>query len=96
MRIEPPVLLVKTHAFGDALLCTPSVRELISERNAEYWVLTGYSAAPVWERFPGIARVFVAPIPPLSAFTGNLALARWSVRNRNTLRNVSESIVFQG
>lgn len=96
MRTESPVLLVKTHAFGDALLCTPVVRELVESRDAEYWVLTGYSAAAVWERFPGIERVFVAPIPPPSGVGGFLNLARWSLRNRKILKNAAESFVFQG
>jgi len=91
-----PVLLVKTHAFGDALLCTPAVRELVGRGEAEYWVLTGYSAAAVWERFPGIERVFVAPMPPLSGVGGFLSLARWSMRNRRILKSVKESFVFQG
>lgn len=95
MKVNSPVLLVKTHAFGDALLCTPAVKELIAEKRAEYWVLTGYSAAPVWERLPGIERVFVAPIPPPSGASGFLSLARWSVRNRRILRSVKESVIFQ-
>lgn len=96
MRDESPILLVKTHAFGDALLCTPVVRKLVESREAEYWVLTGYSAAAVWERFPGIDRVFVAPIPPPSRFSGSLRLARWSIRNRKYLKCVKESFIFQG
>ncbi len=96
MRTESPVLLVKTHAFGDALLCTPAVRELIGSREAEYWVLTGYSAAEVWERFPGIDRVFVAPVPPSKGISGSLSLALWSMRNRKILKSVKESFVFQG
>ena len=96
MRAESPILLVKTHAFGDALLCTPAIKELVRCREAEYWVLTGYSAAAVWERFPGIDRVFVAPVPPASGIAGSLRLARWSMRNRKILKNVKESFVFQG
>jgi ADP-heptose:LPS heptosyltransferase len=93
---ESPLLLVKTHAFGDALLCTPSVRELLRMAEAEYWVLTGSAAADVWERFPGISQVFVAPIPPSPGLKGGLNLMKWSLRNRNTLRNVIGSYVFQG
>ncbi|NOQ22692.1 MAG: hypothetical protein GQ565_08600 [Candidatus Aegiribacteria sp.] len=96
MQASSPVLIVKTHAFGDALLCTPAVRELIGSREAEYWVLTGYSAAAVWERFPEIKRVFVAPIPPSSGASGFLSLVRWSIRNRRILKSVKESFVFQG
>lgn len=90
-----PVLLVKTHAFGDALLCTPSVRELAGREETEFWVLTGDSAADVWERFPGIKKVFVAPVPP-SGTGGYLKLLGWSVRNRKLLKNVKETLVFQG
>ncbi|MEN8208309.1 MAG: glycosyltransferase family 9 protein [Candidatus Fermentibacteria bacterium] len=96
MRTDHPVLIVKTHAFGDALLCTPVVRELMESRKREYWVLTGYSAADVWERFPGIDRVFVAPVPPSSGISGFLGLARWSMRNRRLLSSASESYIFQG
>lgn len=96
IQAESPVLLVKTHAFGDALLCTPAVRDLIGRREAEYWVLTGYAAAAVWERFPGIERVFVAPMPPPSGAGGFLSLVRWSAGNRKILKSVKESFVFQG
>ncbi len=92
---DSPVLLVKTHAFGDALLCTPAVRELVRSGRTEFWFLTGYSAADVWERFPGISRVFVAPVPP-EGFSGYIALLRWSVRNRKILHGAGEAIVFQG
>ena len=95
MKADSPILLVKTHAFGDALLCTPVVRELTAERKAEYWILTGDSAAAVWERFPGITRIFVAPMPPSSGIDGYLKLIRWTMRNRKTLKSVRESIVFQ-
>lgn len=89
-----PMLLVKTHAFGDALLCTPAARELSREAE-ELWVLTGPSAAPVWERFPGIERVFVAPIP-FSGLTGAAGLVSWSLRNRKELQRVEGTVVLQG
>lgn len=95
MPARSPVLLVKTHAFGDALLCTPAVRELVGSKRAEFWVLTGDSAADVWERFPGISKVFVAPVPPCGT-GGYLKLFRWSVRNRKLLKDVKETLVFQG
>jgi len=93
---DSPLLLVKTHAFGDALLCTPSIMELTRMSESEYWVLTGSAAAEIWERFPGISRVFVAPIPPSSGIRGGLNLLKWTLRNRSTLRNVAGSYVFQG
>lgn len=89
-----PLLLVKTHAFGDALLCTPAAGEL-SRRGGELWVLTGPSAAPVWERYPGVERVFSAPIP-FSGITGAAGLLSWSLRNRKELRRVERTIVLQG
>jgi ADP-heptose:LPS heptosyltransferase len=95
MLARSPVLLVKTHAFGDALLCTPSVRELAMREETELWVLTGDSAADVWERFPGIKKVFVAPVPP-SGTRGYLRLFIWSVRNRKLLKDAKETLVFQG
>ena len=91
---EAPVLLVKTHAFGDALMCTPAVRELVREGGC-YWALTGPSAAPVWARVPGVERVFVAPVPAGGA-ADHLRLIRWSLRNIRQLRRVSRSVVFQG
>ena len=95
MLVRSPVLLVKTHAFGDALICTPAVKELVGSSKSDFWVLTGDSAADVWERFPGINKVFVAPVPP-SGTGGYLELVRWSVRNRKLLKNVRETFVFQG
>ncbi len=88
------LLLVKTHAFGDALMCTPSARELAEGEN-ELWVLTGPSAAPVWERLEGIRRVFVAPVPPAGA-GGMLRLLSWTLGNRSVLSKVQSSMVFQG
>lgn len=92
---EAPVLLVKTHAFGDSMLCTPVVQALIEEKKRTYWVLTGPSAADVWERIPGIDRIFTAPVPPSgrSEYAGFL---KWTIRNRKHLRGVAESFVFQG
>lgn len=89
-----PLLLVKTHAFGDALLCTPAAREL-SLADEELWVLTGPSAVSVWERFPGVERVFPAPIP-FSGLTGAASLASWSLRNRKELLKVKGTLVLQG
>ncbi len=92
---EAPVLLVKTHAFGDAMLCTPVVQALMKEKKGTYWVLTGPSAATVWERIHGIDRIFTAPVPPSgkSRYTGFL---KWTLQNRKYLRDVAESFVFQG
>lgn len=86
-------LLVKTHAFGDALLCTPAAASLV-EGGGKFLVLTGPSAAPVWERLPGIEKVFTAPFPPTSR-PGFLKLLLWSVVNRKQFSGVSRAIVFQ-
>ncbi|OPL19534.1 MAG: hypothetical protein AVO35_10245 [Candidatus Aegiribacteria sp. MLS_C] len=91
---EGRVLLVKTHAFGDALMCTPAVRELVSGGGV-FEVLTGPSAADVWERMPGISRVRVAPVPP-SGMNETLDLAVWSLRNRSGLIGIDRALVFQG
>lgn len=88
-------LIVKTHAFGDALLCTPAVKTLINSEIGTYWVLTGPSAAEVWERIPGIERVFVAPVPQ-TGMSGCLKLLKWSLRHWKELKEVDRSFVFQG
>lgn len=92
---EAPCLLVKTHAFGDAMLCTPPVRELLKKSEGPFWVLAGGSSAPVWERMPGIQELFVAPVPP-SGTAENLSFLKWTLRHRRRLREVERSIVFQG
>lgn len=69
------VLAVRTHAFGDALMCTPAVAALAAVHSVT--VLTGPSALPVWKRLPGLCGVIEAPIP------GNpLSLLAWSLRRR--------------
>jgi ADP-heptose:LPS heptosyltransferase len=69
------VLAVRTHAFGDALMCTPAVSALALSNSVT--VLTGPSALPVWKRLPGLAGVIGAPIP------GNpLRLLVWSLHRR--------------
>ena len=48
MLAEGRILVVKTHAFGDAMLCTPAVRELIAEESGHnaIIVLTSTEALP--------------------------------------------------
>jgi len=87
-------LIVKTHAFGDAMLTTPAVRELIRTSDCRWWALTGPSAAPVWTRFPGVEKVFTAPFPP-SGLYGRLSLLIWSLGMRSRLHEVERSWVFQ-
>lgn len=69
------VLAVRTHAFGDALMCTPAVAALASGN--EVTVLSGPSASPVWSRLPGVASVIRVPIPGKP-----LALLFWMLRHR--------------
>ncbi|MBN2586184.1 MAG: glycosyltransferase family 9 protein [Candidatus Fermentibacteraceae bacterium] len=88
------MLLVKTHAFGDALMCTPAVRELVRDGRT-IWALTGPSASPVWERVQGISRVFVAPVPPSGAADG-MRLLKWTLGMRGELRGTDSALVFQG
>ena len=78
------ILLVKTHAFGDALLSTPAARALLA-RNHRVTVLAGPSSRPVWERQVGLESVICAPFPP-SGPAGALALLGWTLRMRRRLR----------
>jgi len=79
------VLAVRTHAFGDALMCTPAVSALAAVNDVT--VLTGPSALPVWNRLPGLVGVIEAPIP------GNpLSLLAWSLRN--SLRGFDRVVFF--
>ena len=88
-------LVVKTHAFGDAMLTTPAVRELLARGSDSRWLaLSGPSAAPVWERFPGIESVHIAPFPPPCGAAGRFRLMIWSVRASRVLRSVTRAFVF--
>ncbi len=86
------ILVVKTHAFGDALVATPAVGRL-TDGPSPVWVLAGPSSAPVWDRMPGIERVIVAPAPPRGAY-GRIRLAAWTLARIGALRGVSRSIVL--
>jgi len=96
MLTEGSILLVKTHAFGDAMLCTPAVKELtelgIDKRGLI--VLTGPSAEPVWKRMPGIDKVVCAPFPP-KGLSGRLKLLMWSISFRRRFSGIAGSIVLQ-
>ena len=97
MPADDRLLIVKTHAFGDAMLCTPAVRELIaSERDSRrVTVLTGPSAEPVWNRLQGVEQVITAPFPP-TGLPGGVEFLSWSLKWRRRLREFSSSIVLQG
>jgi len=69
------LLAVRTHAFGDALMCTPAVAALSTVHAVS--VLTGPSALPVWSRMPGIESVITAPIP-----ANPLSLLFWTMSHR--------------
>lgn len=69
-------LVVKTHAFGDALLSTPAVAGLIADGD-RVTVLTGPSSLPVWKRLPGIENLVQSPAP-----CSTLKLLWWSLLNR--------------
>jgi ADP-heptose:LPS heptosyltransferase len=92
MQGEGVGLIVKTHAFGDALLATPAAAALV-RRGGRWRVLSGPSAAEVWRRMPGIAGVEVAPFPPRGS-PGLLSLAFWTLRNRRRFRGIGECVVF--
>ncbi len=79
------VLAVRTHAFGDALMCTPAVKELASVHSVT--VLTGPSALPVWNRLPGLCGVIEAPMPGRP-----FQLLAWSLRGR--LRGFDRVVFF--
>lgn len=69
------ILAVRTHAFGDALMCTPAVTALARENRVA--VLSGPSAYPVWSRLEGLEAVIRVPVP------GNpLALLSWTLTHR--------------
>jgi ADP-heptose:LPS heptosyltransferase len=69
------VLAVRTHAFGDALMCTPAVSALAGIHRVD--VLTGPSAQPVWNRLPGVGRTVTAPVPG-----GLLRMFLWTAGRR--------------
>jgi len=85
-------LIVKTHAFGDALLATPAVARLL-ERGGRWIALAGPSAAEVWRRMPGMARVEVAPMPPVGP-GGLLGPVFWTIAARRRLAGISECVVL--
>jgi len=85
-------LIVKTHAFGDALLATPGAEGLIAS-GGSWRVLTGPSAAEVWKRLPGISGVTVAPFPP-SGTAGLLGFLAWTAGNAARLRGTDRAVVF--
>ncbi|NLP04934.1 glycosyltransferase family 9 protein [Candidatus Fermentibacteria bacterium] len=86
-------LLVKTHAFGDALLATPAAACLAAGGD-EWWALAGFSSREVWERMPGIGRVLTAPFPPRRTPAGWASLLVWSLGAMRTLRGVELTVVF--
>ncbi len=72
------ILVVKTHAFGDALIATSAVSKLIKKGHS-VTVLAGNSSFDVWKRLPGLADVILSPAP-CSFFK----LFSWSLTNRQT------------
>jgi len=92
---DGPLLLVKTHAFGDAMLCMPAVRELLRglDGGREAWALAGPSSAPAWERLDGIARTIRAPFPAGGA-AGLAELAAWTLGHLAPLHRCSSVVVF--
>ena len=77
-------LLVKTHAFGDALLCTPAAAGLVKAGD-RVTVLAGPSSLPVWQRMPGMEAVRSVPFPPESPM-GALRLVAWTLRVKPSFR----------
>lgn len=88
-----PSLVVKTHAFGDALLATPAA-ESLAAGGGEWWALAGCSSREVWERLPGIEKVLTAPFPPRRSHAGWASLLSWSLAAMRTLHGVERTVVF--
>ena len=72
------ILVVKTHAFGDALIATAAVSRLITEGH-RVTILAGKSSFDVWNRLSGVEEVICSPAP-CSFFK----LFSWSLTNRQT------------
>lgn len=86
-------LLVKTHAFGDALLSTPAACGLVGDED-RVTVLAGPSSLPVWSRFPGLAGLRTAPFPPTGA-SGMVRLVLWTLRRPLRFRRF-DRVVYLG
>ncbi len=72
------ILVLKTHAFGDALIATSAVSKLI-KKGHKVTILAGNSSFDVWNRLPGVTDVVLSPAP-CSFFK----LFSWSLTNRQT------------
>ncbi len=85
-------LIVKTHAFGDALLATPAVARLIAS-GGTWSALAGPSSSEVWRRMTGISCVMTAPIPG-GGLKGFLRLLAWSASRAASSRRFDRTVVF--
>lgn len=72
------ILVVKTHAFGDALIATSAVSKLIEEGH-KVTILAGKSSFDVWNRLAGVEAVICSPAP--CSFS---KLFLWSLSNRQS------------
>lgn len=85
-------LIVKTHAFGDALAATPAAAALVAS-GGEWTALAGPSSAEVWRRLPGLCDVVVAPFPA-PGILGAARLALWSAASARALGGFDRTVVM--
>ena len=85
-------LVVKTHAFGDALLATPAVAALLAG-GGDWCALAGPSSFEVWRRLPGLSSVIRAPFP-FRGLRGALRLGCWAAGHCRRLRGFDCTVVF--
>ncbi len=85
-------LIVKTHAFGDALLATPAAATLLSG-GGDWCALAGPSSFEVWRRLPGLRSVIRAPFP-FRGLAGALRLGCWAGTHGRHLRGFDGTVVF--
>lgn len=85
-------LIVKTHAFGDALLATPAAAALLAG-GGDWYALAGPSSFEVWRRLPGLRSVIRVPVP-FRGLAGALRLACWAASGGRRLRGFDRTVVF--
>lgn len=85
-------LIVKTHAFGDALTATPAAAALAAS-GGEWSALAGPSSAEVWRRLPGLRLVIEAPFP-IPGVLGAARLALWTASSARALGGFDRTVVM--
>jgi len=85
-------LIVKTHAFGDALTASPAAAALVSS-GGEWTALAGPSSAEVWRRLPGLRSVIEAPFPAPGVL-GAARLVLWTAASARALGGFDMTVVM--